>query len=255
MRLKDRTTLITGAAMGFGRAAALLFAKEGARVTVSDVDDTLGRETVETIKKAGGEAIFVHTDVTKASDAERAVKKTVDTFGAVDILFSNAGIPEKQKRIEDIPEDEWDTVLSVNLKGMFLMAKYTIPEMKKAGKGVIITTASVAGARPTGMTAAYNASKAAVVNLTKTLAMELAPFNIRANCISPGLADTHFMKVVFEHLDEEKSRQAMKAGASRQPLGRLTTPEDVANAALFLASDESSLITGTEIFVDAGRSV
>jgi len=247
MRLVNKVVIITGAGSGIGRASAYLFAREGAKLVVADIDDAGGEETVATIKAGGGEAIFVHTDVSVASEVKHLVKVTKDKFGKIDILFNNAGTQMKRTAVENIDESLWDRIYAVNVKGVFLMTKYFVPEMKKAGGGVIINTASLFGVRPPKGTAAYSSTKGAVITLSKVLALELAPHNIRVNWISPTTTQTPLIKSLTE---EER-----KAAVNAVPLGRLAEPEDIAYAALYLASDESSMLTGTGISVDGGRGV
>lgn len=242
MRLAKKVAIITGAGSGIGRASALLFAKEGAKVVVACRNDALGQETVAAIKADGGEAIFVHTDVTVASEVEHLVNATKNAFGKVDILFNNAGIRMESTPVENIDESSWDRVYSVNVKGVFLGAKYVVPEMKKAGAGVIINTASMGGVRPVKGSSAYGSSKGAVIALTKSLALELAP-HIRVNCINPGKTDTPMVAGVGDS----------QTTLSKIPLKRIAKPEDTAYAALYLASDESSMLTGIAINVDGGR--
>jgi 3-oxoacyl-[acyl-carrier protein] reductase len=253
MRLVNKVAIITGASSGIGRASAILFAKEGAKVVVADIDDAGGKETASTIKSNGGEAIFVHTDVSKASDAENLTKTTEDKFGKIDTLFNNAGIPQRTMPITEVEEALWDRIYAVNVKSIFLTTKYAAPVMKDSGGGVIINTASVSGVRPRPGNIAYASSKAAVIHLTKALALELASANIRVNCINPVAADTPMLNLFFPAGADVGG--ARKATVDTIPLGRLATPEDVAYAALYLASDESSMLTGTCIDVDGGRGV
>jgi len=253
MRLTDKVAIITGASSGIGRASAYVFAKEGAKIVVADIDDAGGEETVATIKENGGEAIFVHTDVSKASDAENLIKTTKDKFGKIDILFNNAGVPHKPMPIEDLPESLWDHIFSVNVKGIFLMTKYAFPVMKKAGSGVVINLASISGFRPRPGGSAYATSKAAAILLTKELALEGAPNKIRVNAISPVAAETPMLPGLLpEGVDMNEAKKAL---VNTIPLGRLAKPEDVAYAALYLASDESSMLTGECISVDGGRGI
>lgn len=245
MRLRDRVAIITGAGCGIGRATALLFTREGAKVVVADCDSEAGKQTVRLIRENKGEASFVKVDVSKASDAERMVRKAIDEYGRLDIVFNNAGIGGPLASIIDYSEADWDRVIAVNLKGVFLSSKYALPAMLKGGKGVIINNASIAGLVGVRHVAGYSASKGGVVQLTKTMALEYASGNIRVNCICPGLINTP----ILLGLGEEAIRKLSTKG---QPLGRLGEPEEIAQAALYLASDESSFITGTILAVDGG---
>lgn len=253
MRLADKVAIITGAGSGIGRASAILFAKEGAKVAVADINDAGGEATVATIKSNGGKAIFIHTDVSVASDAENLIKATKSEFGKIDVLFNNAGVPQRSMSIESLDESLWDRIYAVNVKGMFLTAKYAVPVMKGAGRGVIINLASSSGIRPRKGSTAYASSKAAAIHLTKTLALELAANNIRVNCINPVAVETPMLaKFGPEGVGVE---EAKKAVIETIPLGRLAVPDDVAYAALYLASDEAAMLTGTCINVDGGRGV
>lgn len=253
MRLANKVALITGAGSGLGRASAILFAKEGAKVVVADINDAGGEESVAAIKSSGGEAIFVHTDVSKASDAKNLIKTTKDKFGKIDIILNCAGVPQRPTPVEDLDESLWDHIFSVNVKGIFLMNKYAFPVMKEAGSGVVINLASISGLRPRPGSSAYASSKAAVINLTRILALEGAPNKIRVNAINPVAADTPMLPgLLAEGVDMNEAKKAL---IDTVPLGRLAKPEDVAYAALYLASDESAMLTGTSIDVDGGRGI
>jgi len=253
MRLVNKVAIITGAGSGIGRASAILFAREGAKIVIADINDEGGQETVATIKSDGGEAIAIHTDVTVASEVENLGRVTKDKFGKVDILFNNAGIPQQTMSFEKVTEQLWDRIFATNIKSIFLTAKSIVPMMKAAGGGVIINLASISGIRPRPGNIAYATSKAAVILLTKALALEVAPFKIRVNCINPVGTDTPMLGKFFaEGVSLEEGK---KATINTIPLGRLSMPEDVANAALFLASDESSMLTGAGIDVDGGRGI
>jgi len=243
-RLDGKVALITGSGSGIGRATAILFAREGAKVVVADYIAEGGEETVTMIKAAGGEAIFVKADVAKATDVEKMVKVAVDIYGQLDILYNNAGIAEIQNvPTAEVKEENWDRVIDIDLKGVFLGMKYGIPEMLKRGGGVIINTASMAGLVGFSYLPAYSAAKAGAVELTKTAAMEYARQNIRVNCICPGGIVTPML---------EQREDFGNFIRRRTPVHRLGKPEEVAPAALFLASDESSYVTGTALAVDGG---
>ena len=252
MRLANKVALVTGAGSGIGRASALLFSREGAKVAVGDIDEAGGVETVDSIRRAGGTAVFIRADVSKAADVERMIKATVDQFGKLDVLFNNAGIGTSFVPVEQLDEALWDQVLAINVKSVFLGCKYAAPVMKAQGGGAIVNTASMAGVRPSPGLAAYNASKGAVIVLTKTMAIELAPHKIRVNCINPCLTDTAFITKNIE----PSQREAVKKGfVSDIPLGRLGEPEDMALAALYLASDDARLVTGVSLNVDGGGTI
>jgi len=257
MKLSDKVALITGAGSGIGRASALLFSQEGAKVAVVDLDRKGGQETVGLIQQKGGEAVFVQADVSKAADVEKMVETTVKTFGRLDILFNNAGIPMSFTPVEDLKEELWDRIININVKGIFLGAKYALPIMKKQGGGVIINTASISGVRPRPGLSAYSTSKAAAIMLTRALAIELAPFQIRVNCLNPVAAETPMLaKFIHEKGKEyEKYEEGRQKFIASVPMGRLAQPEDIAYAALFLASEEASLITGLSLDVDGGRGI
>jgi len=224
-----------------------LFAKEGAKLVVADIDNAGGEGVVSNIKTKGGEAIFVHTDITLASEIKALVRIVKNKFDKIDILFNNAGITAGDTLVEEIDESSWDRTYDVNVKGIFLATKYIVPEMKKAGGGIIINTASMAGIRPVARIADYASSKGAVITLTKALAIELAPYNIRVNCINPTITETPLVELMSE--------EWKKSIKSVLPLGRLAKPEDVAYAALYLASKESAMLTGMGINVDGGHGI
>ena len=257
MKLSNKVALITGSGSGMGRASAMLFAQEGARISVVDTDKKGGEQTAELIKKKDGNAVFIQADVSKADDADKMIKTTLDNFGKLDILFNNAGIPMPFTFFEEVTEDLWSSIIDVNVKGIFLGCKYAIPLMKKQGGGVIINTASIGGVRPRPGFIVYDASKAAAIMLTRGLAIELAPYKIRVNCINPVAADTPMLaKFIHERGEEyEKYEEERKRFIDTIPMGRLAQPEDVAYAALYLASDEASIVTGVALDVDGGRGI
>lgn len=250
MRLDDKVALITGAAAGIGRAAALLFAQEGAKVVAVDIDGPGVERTVAQIRERGGASIAIQGDVSCAADAARMVAATMDAFDGLSILFNNAGI-FRHGTVVDTDENEWDHVLAVNLKGIFLVSKYALPRMIQRHGGVVINTASTSGINAFYHQAAYAASKGAVVMLTKQMALDYASFNIRVNCLVPGLVDTAQSRGAIAALGDEAQGKEMWA-AITGPLGRVGTAEELARVALFLASDDSSYMTGAPLIVDGG---
>ena len=246
MRLENKVALISGGARGMGAVEAKLFAQEGAKVVIADVLEDEGKQTEAEINEAGGQCLFVKLDVTSEKDWRQAVAATVTRFGKLDILVNNAGI-FPLGNVEDTTSEVWDQVLAINAKGVFLGTKYAIPEMRRAGGGSIINISSVAGLIGSARAAAYGASKGAVRIFTKSTAVQYAKEGIRANSVHPGIIDTPM--TVPTILTDDSSRQAQK---DRTPLGRLGQPEDVAHGVLFLASDESSFMTGSELVIDGG---
>ncbi len=245
MRLQNKTVIVTGAGSGIGQAVALTFAKEGAKVVVADWAEKGGQETVEMVKQKGGQAVFVKTDVSQASDIEKMVGVCLENFGQVDILVNNAGIL-KMGALHQASEEDWDAVLSVNLKSIFLASKKVIPEMLKLGKGKIVNVASIAGLVGFEGIGAYCASKGGIIALTREMALEYAKNKINVNCIAPGVIKTAMTKDML-------ADQATKTNFETQtPYPRLGEPEDIAMAALYLASDESDFVTGEVLVVDGG---
>ncbi|MCX6774918.1 MAG: SDR family oxidoreductase [DPANN group archaeon] len=248
MRLEGKVAIITGASSGIGKATALLFGREGAKVIVNyshSVDEA--NEVVDSILKSGGEAIAIKADVSKEHEVKAMMEETIKKYGKIDILYNNAGV-ELQKPITITSEEEWNKVLDINLKGMFHCSKHIISYMKEGG--VIVNTASVAGLFGSVNLSAYCASKGGVIALTKALALEYAPNKIRVNCICPGAIDTPMLRRFIDASPDPKATE--KQFTSMHPLGRLGQPEDIARAALFLASDSSSFITGHSLVVDGG---
>jgi NAD(P)-dependent dehydrogenase (short-subunit alcohol dehydrogenase family) len=247
--LQGKVALITGGASGIGRAAATLFAREGAAVAAVDLNEAGGQVVADAIARDGGRALFERADVTQAADCERVVERTVREFGALHILFNNAGIIRRATVLE-LREADWDQVMSVNVKSIFLLSKCAIPWMRQAGGGSIINTASGWGLVGGPKAAAYCASKGAVVLLTKAMAIDHGGDNIRVNCICPGDTDTPMLRNEAQQLGESTDRYL--AQAAQRPLRRVGRPEDIAQAALYLASDASSFVTGTSLVVDGG---
>lgn len=250
MRLRGKVAIITGAASGIGKATAILFAKEGARVVVVDCDPEGSRQTVEVILEGGGEAIFVEADVSRADEARRVVEEAVNAFGAVNILHNNAGI-WRFGTVVDTSEEEWDRVMAINLKSFFLLSKYAIPEMLKVGGGSVINTASVGGLVGVENGSAYSASKGGVICLTRSMALDYGPHNIRVNCICPGAIGTPMLYSIAR-LEGRDLKEVLQAWSEERPLRKIGTPEDVAHAALYLASEESGFVTGATLVVDGG---
>jgi len=247
--LTGKIALITGAASGIGRATALLFARGGASVVIADLNETAGQAVAEEIIRNGGQAIFERTDVTRSSDCERVMQRTLATFGRLHILFNNAGIIRRASVLE-LTEEDWDRVIAVNVKSIFLMSRLVIPIMSQAGGGSIINMSSGWGLAGGPRAAAYCASKGAVVLLTKAMAIDHGRQNIRVNCICPGDTDTNMLRGEAQQLGESADH-FLRESAGR-PLGRIGKPEEIAQAALYLASDASSFVTGTALVVDGG---
>lgn len=249
MRLSDRVALITGGNSGIGRATALLFAQEGAKVAITGRDEERGKRVVEEIRKASGAAVFIRSDVRFAKECRQAVNETLRQFGRLDILFNNAGV-FYARSVVDCPEEEWDLTIDVNLKGTYLMSKYVLPVMIAQGSGVIINNGSGWGITGGNEAASYCASKGGVVLLTKAMAIDHGGQGIRVNCLCPGDVDTPMLPADAKTRGIEWTEYL--AEAANRPLGRIGTPEEIARAALFLASDDSSFMTGAVLAVDGG---
>ncbi len=250
MRLKDRTALITGAGSGIGRATALLFAREGATVAVADLNESAALETVDMIKQQGGGAAAVSGDVSDPDSARSMVEGALGALGHIDILFNNAGIGHVGT-LHETEVDDWDRVINVHLRGVFLVSKYTIPQMLERRSGVIINMSSTIAHIGLQKRAVYTAAKGGILSLTRSMAVDYAPYNIRVNAICPGTIYTPFVESYLKrsYSDPEKALEGIKA---RQLTGELGRPEDVAYAALYLASDESKFMTGADLTIDGG---
>ena len=245
MRLKDKVAIVTGAASGIGKSTAILFAEHGAKVVVADIDEDGANQTVSTIRDAGNEAIYIQTDVTISDNTEKMAQETLNTYGKLDILVSSAGIAMRLP-VGDLPEEDWQRCLDVNLTGVYLCAKAAIPAMQKNGGGSIINLSSIYGIVGADVRAAYVATKGGVTNLTRGMALDYAEDNIRVNCLCPGFVETPLVAGVT------KTPEEYKALADKHPMRRLAQPEEIAYGALYLASDESAFVTGIALPIDGG---
>jgi NAD(P)-dependent dehydrogenase (short-subunit alcohol dehydrogenase family) len=247
--LKNKIAVITGGASGIGRAAARLFAAEGAQVAILDINKESGEKTAAEIQSKGGSAFFIRCDVTKSDDCKAAVERVVAEFGGLDILFNNAGII-RRTNVLDTTEEDWDRVLDVNLKSVFLMCKFAIPYMIERGGGSIINTSSGWGLKGGENAVSYCASKGAVTNLTRALAIDHGPQKIRVNSICPGDVDTPMLHGEAKQLGQEWAE--FEKDAIQRPLRRYAQPEEIAQAVLYLASDAAGYVTGSSLVIDGG---
>ncbi len=248
-RLAGKVAIVTGAATGIGKQGAILFAKEGARVVVADLDEEGGRQTVEAIRAEGGEALFVRTDVTDAAQVDGLVQTAKATYGRIDVLYNNAAV-NLYGKLTDTSVENWDRVMAVNVKSVFLCCKAVIPIMKESGGGAIVNTASAAAIVGLRNLAVYTASKGAVLQLTKNLALDYAADHIRVNALCPGVTATEMtLKMIETSADPAATRARYDHGRA---LERMAEPVEIARGALFLASDESSFMTGAPLIVDGG---
>ncbi len=248
MRLKDKTAIVTGAGSGFGKGIAMRFAKEGARVGVIDINAEAAREVASQI---GNSAFAMEADVSIDRDVSRMVQEALDRWGQLNILVNNAGTTHRNQPMTEVTEEEYERIFAVNVKSVYLSAKHIVPVMKKQGFGVILNVASTAGVRPRPGLVWYNTSKGAMMTATKAMAIELAGEKIRVNAINPVAGETGMLHLFMGEDTPEKRAQFI----SSIPLGRLSLPEDMANAALFLCSDEAEMITGLCMEVDGGRCI
>jgi 3-oxoacyl-[acyl-carrier protein] reductase len=251
MRLKDKVAIITGGGSGFGEGMARRFAAEGAAIVVNDINAVNGERVANIIKQQGGRAIFQRADVARAADVKALVAKTLGEYGRLDIMVNNAGYTHRNGPMLDVPEEVFDRIFAVNVKALYLAALEAVPVMRKQGGGSILNTASTAGLRPRPGLTWYNASKGAVITMTKSMAAELAPDRIRVNCLCPVAGETAMLDDFMGGATPENRAKFQKT----IPLGRLSRPEDIANAALYLASDEANFITGVALEVDGGRCI
>jgi len=251
-RFQGKVVLITGAGVGIGRAAAVRFAKEGAKVAVNSLTPTNGLETLRLLKEAGGDGIYIQGDVSRDADARRMVGEAVKAFGRIDVLVNNAGIVLPGK-VDNTSEEDWDRTMAVNLKGAFLVSKHAIPEMRKSGGGAIVNTSSIVAIKGVKDRAAYAASKGGLSALTKAMAADYIGEKIRVNCVCPGTTYTPSLeRRIQAFADPEKARADFIA---RQPMGRLGTDAEIAAAILFAASDEAAFMNGASISIDGGMSI
>jgi NAD(P)-dependent dehydrogenase (short-subunit alcohol dehydrogenase family) len=251
---KEQVVIISGGAHGIGEAAVLAFAREGYNVALADLDRLAGEKVAQSSASLPGKVVFVHADISKTDGARGVVNSTLAAFGAVDILFNNAGIqpPDSYKTVEDLDEQMWDRVMNVNAKGCFLLCKYAIPQMRKRGGGVIINNASVQALQSQKLVPAYAASKGAVLSLTRNLALDYADANIRVVAICPGSVDTPMLRATAALVSPTDPERGLSEWGRKHPIGRIGRPEEIAEVVLFLASDKASFVTGEYICVDGG---
>jgi 3-oxoacyl-[acyl-carrier protein] reductase len=253
MTLKDRVAIVTGAGSGIGAASAQAMAAAGARVLVVDLNETGAKSTVAAIERERGTAMALGADVTRAADNQAMVERAVSAWGRLDVFFANAGVPQWKTDVEEVEERVFDTIFDVNVKGVFLGAKYALPVMKRQKRGVFLVTASTAGIRPRPGGQVYAASKGAVITLTKALALEVAPHGVRVVAICPVATHTPMLPTFMGK--QQVDAEGLARYEATVPLGRLNQPEDIARTAVFLASDDAAMITGSTVEVDGGRCI
>ncbi len=248
-KLDGKVSIITGGSSGIGRGTALLFAEEGSKIVVADINVRGGEETVALIGKSGGDALFIHTDVSRSSQIQDMVQGTIDHYGRLDLLINVAGRQVETPPLVDVTEEEWDLVMDINVKGIFLTCKYAIPHMLQRGGGAIVNVASSVVLRGSSFSLPYSVSKAGVVQLTKTVSSQYAACGIRSNCVVPGLIDTPGSQAV------EGAAGIFDEAVSGIPVGRAGQPDDVAKLMLYLASDDAAFVSGSAYIIDGGRDV
>ncbi len=253
VKLTGKTALVTGGGGSIGRASALLFAAQGAAVAVVDIDEAAARKTADIIENRGGKALALAADVSAADQIGAAVDRAAQVLGGLDVVYNNAGV-ESTGSVADASESDWDRCFNVNVKGTFLTSRAAIPHLRESGAGAIVNQASVAALVGVAGMAAYGAAKGALVSLTRSMAIDLAPFGIRVNVLCPGTVHTPLIEPLLRQRGKGDLQAGMKMTTAKYPIGRLGKPEEIARAALFLASDDASFVTGTVFTVDGGMT-